>query len=141
MKKLLSILVLLFACQIVFTGISYAQDRNVVGLKSKDVIKTRSLNPNIKDKNLNDPESNTSSDKKAGNEDAQECKAGFENYTEYLVDIYIDGYYKGTIPAWGKTEVVLSSAYSEVYCISTGQTKEWRTNGDCKGNYTWKLEE
>jgi len=67
------------------------------------------------------------------------CEVKFENRCGYVVEVYIDGYYKGTIDAWGYAWYRNISGYKAVYCMTVGRTYEWSAKGDCDGNYTFKL--
>ena len=107
-----------------------------------DYSNTRSTNPNIKinapdnDKNPL-PASSKKNSKKTNN--AKECEIIFDNYTGYFIEVYIDGIYRGTVGEWGTLYVTVKGGYTKVYAITTGGTKEWKADGNCDGNYVWKL--
>ena len=62
------------------------------------------------------------------------CWAYFHNYTDYTIDIYVDGKYKGTLGAWSDAYIATGNGYTTVYGISVGRTKEWNfKGGNCEG--------
>ena len=69
------------------------------------------------------------------------CTLGFDNNTGFIVDIYIDGNYEITMPPWEFERMVyLYSDYSVIYCLTAGQTLEWKTTGNCDAYHHYKLE-
>jgi hypothetical protein len=108
---------------------SFAQKR--VELQSKTV-KYESRNPNIKaEANTNDKPQPIA---RGG------CHYQFDNYTGLYIKLYVDGYYKGTIDAWGKASIRVNSGYAKVYLVSVGGTREWNSSGDCNSSpYTFVL--
>lgn len=121
MKKSL-LLIFAFFC---FIATATAQNnRQAVEIKSKALEKTRGIiNPNI----LIDV---TTEDNYVAAPSSEElsssfCEVSFDNNTGYQVKVYIDGKYKATVDAWGKTIVNANKDYSTVYCMSIGGTLEW----------------
>lgn len=69
------------------------------------------------------------------------CNIGFDNNTGYTVDVFIDGKYEITMPPWEFERMVyLYSDYTRIYCITAGQTLEWKASGNCNELYYYKLE-
>jgi len=137
MKKLIIILAVLLGC--VFT--IQAQEVKKVEVKSKEVVKTRGMNPQIKSKapTTDDqpvPNPALATEKTRGKKD---CSINVVNSTGYVVEFYVDGMSKGTLDAWGETTVKVGGGYKSMYAITTGQTKEWFAEGDCSGKYTFVL--
>jgi len=120
---------------------SFAQGnpvKTIVEVQSKAVEKTRGANPNIKSKApATDQPVQVKS--KSKNAEAAGCEIEFENTTTNFVEVYIDGDYSGTVGPAGRLILKSEWGYTKVYCITTGQTKEWSFDGNCKGNYLWKL--
>lgn len=147
MKKLLSIMLIAAVGLLWTANQTQAQNfdgRTIVEVKSTDVnpSNTRAVNPNIKIKaptNDNNPLP-ASAKKGSKNPNQKDCEIIFDNYTGYFVEVYIDGVYKGTIGDWGTLYVTIPGGYTQVYCISTGGSKEWKVEGNCEGNYLWKLQ-
>lgn len=145
MKKFLFIGLLAFICQLWIPTTTKAQDlsnKKIVEIKSQEVPKTRSLNPNIKIKAPKNDNNPLPASVKKGNKTPglKDCEIVFDNYTGYFIEVYLDGEYKGTIGEWGSLYVTVTSGYAKVYCIITGGTKEWNVEGNCEGNYIWKLQ-
>ncbi|MFH0892793.1 MAG: hypothetical protein V2A54_00010 [Bacteroidota bacterium] len=143
MKKLLLIVLVAFTAQAFVNKAQAQTDRKVMVVKSVDVEKTRGANPNIKTavKAPNSDNGVKPSNVKKGNaEGTTDCEIAFDNYTNFFVDVYVDGSYKGTIGDWGTLYINASSGYKSVYCISSGGTKEWKVDGSCEGNFLWKLQ-
>lgn len=118
------------------TQVSFGQDaqkkQTVKEVKASKVEKSRGTNPNIKS---GAPATDKAVEKQRGN-----CNIYFDNYTGYVVNVYVDGYFKGTVDAWGGGWVTVGSGYTTVYCQTTGGTYEWAATGDCSEEYRMKLE-
>ncbi|MDD3459021.1 MAG: hypothetical protein PHO74_06055 [Weeksellaceae bacterium] len=102
-----------------------------IDLKSSKVESTRGANPNIIQ-----ARGNTDEIAPASRGSGQyTCWVYFHNYTSYTIDIYVDGYYEGTLAAYSDAYVATGNGYTTVYGISIGQTSEWVFNGaDCDGS-------
>ena len=128
MKKLL-LLTAIFAFGVTATQ---AQDKpnKEKTVNSKEVSKTRGANPNIKSAKptTDTPEADPSKSRGSG---SGTCQVYFNNHTGYVVDVYVDGNFKGTLAAYGSGNVYVGSGYTTVYCISAGGTREWSDKGDC----------
>ncbi|MBB2144614.1 hypothetical protein GM921_03900 [Pedobacter sp. LMG 31464] len=117
-----------------FIGIdTFAQTNKTVEIKSTAVAKFRGSNPKIK---VDMPTNDSKPIVKAR---GSGCTIQFENYTGLYIKVYVNGYYKGTMDAWGKAKVVTNNGYETVYLVSVGGTREWNTSGDCSGVYTFVL--
>jgi hypothetical protein len=137
MKKLL---IIAFAAFLGSVFTLQAQEVKKVEVKSKEVVKTRGVNPQIKakapttdDKPVANP---ATAEKSRGKKD---CSINVVNSTGYMVEFYVDGISKGTLDAWGESTVKVGSGYKSMYAITTGQTKEWFAEGDCSGKYSFVL--
>ena len=108
---------------------------------SVDYSSTRSTNPNIKIVAPDNDKNPLPASQKKGNKKAtgKECEIIFDNYTGYYIEVYIDGIYKGTVGEWGTLYVTARGGYTKIYALTTGGTKEWKAEGNCEGNYVWKL--
>ncbi|OSZ80601.1 hypothetical protein CAP36_04945 [Chitinophagaceae bacterium IBVUCB2] len=67
------------------------------------------------------------------------CSVFFDNYSGLYVKVYVDGYYRGTLSPYGSFTVNVADGYTEIYCISTGGTRDWTATGNCTGRYTYSL--
>ena len=139
MKKILILTLAVFVSLGLSTRL-FAQDKpikTIVEVQSNAVEKTRGANPNIKSKApATDQPVQLSSKSKT---ETTGCEIEFENSTTNFVEVYIDGDYNGTVGPSGKLIINSEWGYTKVYCITTGQSKEWNFDGNCKGNYLWKL--
>jgi len=128
---------LIVCAMIAFMAVAFssmdAAAQKKVDVKSTAVSKSRGANPNIKS------EAPTSDAKPVVKARGADCKVKFDNYTGLYIKIYVDGYYRGTLDAWGDGTVTVSGGYTKIYCISTGGSREWNASGNCEGNYTYTL--
>jgi len=69
---------------------------------------------------------------------ADDCMIYFDNYSGLYVEVYVSGYYMGTMSGYGSM-TVRAGGYTTIYCKSTGGTRYWSDSGDCSGNYHFKL--
>lgn len=69
------------------------------------------------------------------------CDIKFENWTGYYIDIYVDGTYQGTVSPWQDYYAYEYSGYKSIYCETVGGTYYWSDNGNCDGEYTFKMSE
>lgn len=104
-----------------------------VEVKSTSAVKTRGANPKIK---MDAP---TSDAKPVVKSRGAACSVKFDNYTGLYIKVYVDGYYKGTLDAWGAGTVTVGNGYTTIYCVSAGGTREWNASGDCSTSYTYTL--
>ena len=121
------------ACMLVaFSTTSSAQKKVAVKVQSKTVDASRGVsNPKIKG------EAPTTDKKEAKARGT--CSVYFDNYSGLYVKVYVDGYYRGTLSPYGAFTVNVADGYTEIYCISTGGTRDWEATGDCRGRYTYSL--
>jgi hypothetical protein len=113
-----------------------AQEKKSVDVTGKAVEKTRGENPNIE---FPVPTTDDNPEPKPEKERGAYCGIDFENYTGYYIDIYVNGYYKGTLGPWANGSVTVYSGYTTIYCITTGGTLEWYDSGGCDYYFTYKL--
>jgi len=112
---------------------AFAQKKTVVDVKSTAAVKSRGANPKIK------VDAPTSDEKPVAKSRGAVCSVKFDNYTGLYIKVYVDGYYKGTLDAWGSGTVNVGSGYTTIYCVSVGGTREWNASGNCDGGYTYSL--
>jgi hypothetical protein len=104
-----------------------------VKLSSKTTENTQAANVNIKrDKASSDVVA-------AGNDCNYTCATEVDNYSSYTIDIYLDGFYAGTVPPKSYITVATCNGYTKFYGLSAGKTKEWLSTGDCQFKMTWTL--
>jgi hypothetical protein len=116
---------------VVFSSVD-ASAQKKVDVKSTAAVKTRGANPNIK---KDAPTTDVAVAKARG----ASCSVKFDNYTGLYVKVYVDGYYKGTLDAYGSGSVTVAGGYTKIYCVSAGGTREWNASGNCEGGYTYSL--
>jgi len=144
MKKRFFPLMLMVLASFVFAiNSAYAQDsdKDIVVIKSKDVVKTRNSSAHIKVKApVDDASPVDAPGLKGGKTSGNEVILNFDNYTGFFVEVYVDGAYKGTVGAWGKLTVFNQEACNKIYCVTTGGSKDWLQKGKYKSSHTFKLE-
>jgi len=137
MKKLLFISVLIFVGSLTVN----AQDleKKTIETKAKKVETTRGEHPYIKVAKVTDDE-NLLEEPKEEQSRATYCKVWIDNNTGYTIDIYIDGEYMGTIPAWKQEYTWAIAGKTHFYAESVGGSSYWGPYYfDCNYEYTWKL--
>ncbi len=135
MKKFFSVILLAFlALQVSFgQSVDTQKKTKVKEVKSVKVEKTRGENPNIK---TYAPTTDVPVAKQRG-----DCAINFDNWTGYMINVYVDGNFKGTVDAWGSGWVVVANGYTTVYCITVGGTYEFSADGECSDEtISFKLE-
>ncbi|RZL35965.1 MAG: hypothetical protein EOO96_07955 [Pedobacter sp.] len=110
---------------------AFAQKK--VDVKSTAVAKSRGANPNIK------VDAPTSDAKPVVKSRGTTCSVKFDNFTGLYIKVYVDGYYKGTLDAWGAGTVTVASGYTTIYAVSVGGTREWKASGECSTSYVYSL--
>lgn len=133
MKKvlfsLLALAVLVFAYN---PTKAQGDERKKIELKSADVT-TRGANPNIKEDRPTTDDVKSSRGSGSGT-----CYVYLHNYTGYSIDIYVDGYWEGTLGKYDDAWVTTGSGYTSLYGVSVGRTKEWKFSGAyCYGSYDY----
>ncbi len=129
-KTMISFLMAAFV-MFAFTTNSYAQKKVRKDVTSTSVDKSRGSNPNIKE---GMPTEDVAATKSRGN-----CSVYFDSYSALYIQVYVDGYYKGTISPYGSMKVSVGDGYTTIYCVSAGGTREWNASGDCREAYTYTL--
>ncbi len=136
MKK---VALFVFAAAIFFcssNAFSQTKEKKSKDVNAVKVEKSRGENPNIKQGRPTTDTPAAKPDKSRGDV----CIIGFDNYTGYYVDVYVDGVYRGTLDPWeNENTVTLYSGYKTIYCVTTGGTYEWSDSGNCDGYYYYKL--
>jgi hypothetical protein len=135
MRKLnLSVLLLivLFFFGATLSTDTFAQEKKTVKVTAGEV-KNKDENPNIKSK------APSTDDNPAPKPKGALCQIDFTNYTGYYVDIYVNGYYKGTVSPWGQYPVDVYAGYTSIYCITAGGTLEWSNEGSCDYYFIYEL--
>jgi len=144
MKKTM-LLILAIAGLIYFTGSpdlmgQKAKNEKIVTVKAKAMEKTKGVNPNIKEAITTvDKEVKAPPDRGGEKTKGVLCEIKFENWTGYTVEVYVDGYYQGTIGAYGDAVYRGIAGYTTIYCVTVGRTYEWAAKGDCSEYYIYKL--
>ncbi len=130
MKKTLIGMFAITCMMLAFTTTASAQKKIAVKLQSSAVEANRSASK-IKGEA---PTTDVVETKSRGT-----CSVFFDNYSGLYVKVYVDGYYRGTLSPYGSFTVNVADGYTEIYCISTGGTRDWTATGNCTGRYTYSL--
>jgi hypothetical protein len=139
MKKVALFLVSVFIMGSVTMLHAQKDEGKVIETKGVKVEQTRGDDPHIKEAK---PVNDEVVAKKPAEEAARTsyCKVIVENWTGYTIDIYVDGYYEGTVAAWGDGYTYTYSGNAELYGKSVGGTVTWGPKYiDCGSQYTWQL--
>jgi len=140
MKKIVFFLATVFflSSTMILTAQTEA-DKKVIESRGTKVENTRGDNPNILEaKPVNDNVVAPKPEQSAARTDY--CKVIIDNWSGYAVDIYVDGYYEGTVAAWSEGYTYTVSGQTKLYGLSVGGTLEWGPKWvDCGYSYTWKL--
>lgn len=115
---------------------TFAQDKKPVDLNATSVEKSRGENPNIKSQA---PTSDENPMPEPEKERGSLCMIDFNNNTGYYVEIYVNGYYMGTVAPWGVYAVDAYAGYTTIYCITSGGTYEWSSAGNCDYYFDYNL--
>jgi hypothetical protein len=67
------------------------------------------------------------------------CSVYFNNYSGYFVNVYMDGFFWGTVGPYGGMTVMPGNGYSTIYCVSTGGLWSWSASGTCSTPYEYDL--
>jgi len=127
-------LILTFSATLFTT--TFAQEKKSVEITGKVVEKSRGENPNIE---FQVPKNDDNPVPKPEKERGAYCGIDFENWTGYYVEIYVNGYYKGTLGPWETGSVTVYAGYTTIYCITSGGTLEWYNDGSCDYYFAYKL--
>jgi len=131
MKKIFISSLVVFSLLMIFSSAATAQKKINVKLESSAVDANRGTNPKIKGEA---PATDVVASKARGT-----CSVYFDNYSGLYVKVYVDGYYSGTLSPYGSFIVNVADGYTEIYCISTGGTRDWAATGNCTGKYIYSL--
>ena len=135
MKKAIFVLVLAIGLGSVANAQDKDTSKKVVELKAKSVEKTRGANPEIKGK-----KPTTDEVKKEQTRGTYVCDLRLENWSDFCIDVYIDGYYHCTLSPMTYLETTSSKGYSTIYGQSCGLTTEWLQKGiTCTDRFTYRF--
>lgn len=121
-----------------------AQDfKDGLKLKSQDVEKTRDgSNPNIQAGIPSTDETGIAGPVAKGGTEKGDCgcEITFDNFTEWYVEVYVDGINQGVLGPWQKNVVTANSGKRKIYLVTAGGSKEWVVDsGNCKGKFNWNI--
>lgn len=129
MKKIIFLALMAF----LIAQVGFAQKTPVAKeVKATKVEKSRGANPNIKT-------DMPTTDKLTVKERGDNCSVKFDNWTGYVIKVYVDGDFKGVVDAYGSGWVVVAGGYTTIYCVTVGGTYEWKAAGNCEEEYYFKL--
>jgi hypothetical protein len=142
MKILISYFLGIFLISIIFPNNIPAQEkyRKEVTISGEKVQKSRGEDLNIKiDRDESDNPVPAPPYKRGALSQGEWCQIEFDNGTGYSIDAYVDGSWKGALPAWSGTRVTTPTGYKKIYCKTTGNTYSWKASGSCDSLYYFKL--
>lgn len=131
MKKTMMSIMMAAFLMFAFSINSYSQKKVTKQVTSTAVDKSRGSNPNIKG---GAPTADVAAAKSRGT-----CSVNFDSYSPLYIEVYVDGYYKGTVSPYGSMKVYVGEGYTTIYCVSSGGSREWNAAGDCREAYTYTL--
>jgi len=109
----------------------------VVELKGQEKEPTRGENTNIKKKKPTTDEIKKKDEKTRG---TYVCDLKLENWSDYCMDVYIDGNYHCTLSPQTYLYTVISQGYSTIYSESCGGTRYWSKAGiSCDDKFTYRF--
>ena len=158
-KLLKTILALLTVAGIafVFTApMASAEEDSVAsaGEKSSEPMKTKAAKRRGtgEDENIttstveNDLETRAPAPKEKGGDatrGSRGCRLIVDNWTPWMINIYVDGSYSGMVSSWGKADGWFASGRRNVYAVAPFRDASDLTWGpervNCQGSYTWQL--
>ncbi len=144
MKKLLFVFALLMGAVVV----SSAQGVDEKGVEQKG--KSRGKDANVKEA-PGKAETNSKKGTTAvapDNKSTEKSRGGyctiyFENYTQWKIQCYVDGYYYGMVSGYGTNTVYVNPGSYSLYGVADfddGSRLTWGPrSASCEGSYTWNL--
>jgi hypothetical protein len=128
MKKLLTILMVVSITT--FTVDSFAQGRDVVVGKAFDK-NGPGANLRLPDTDVEEPKPDPS---------RSQCCLNFDNWTGYILNVWVDGTYRGTVSPYGDNGLCVGAGWTTWYARTAGSRFEWSGRGQCRGYAVLKLE-
>lgn len=82
-------------------------------------------------------------DVEAQKEDASRgaCCLGFDNYTGYYLDVWVDDVYRGRVAPYKAGDICVANGFTTYYVETAGGTYYWDGSGDCQSSYNIKLQQ
>jgi len=99
---------------------------------SKSYVKTRGVNKNIKKNYAPGKQIMLASKAVKPKTRGKSCMISIYNYNKESMNVYVDSIYHGTVKANSIGVVEGIGSYSNVYCLSDDQSKQWFEMGSCK---------
>jgi hypothetical protein len=69
-----------------------------------------------------------------------QCCLDFDNWTPYILDVWVDGVYRGRVAAWDRDGLCVGSGWTTWYVETIGHTYYWEGEGECNGDYVLTIE-
>ena len=103
--------------------------------------------PNVKTpEGPNDPAKETPAPAKKGGQKTRgmACYVTFDNYTPWVIQAFVDGTFRGIVPAWGQLDTVTGDGPTTIYAralFTDGSMKYWGPrSGMCDHEaFNWQL--
>jgi hypothetical protein len=129
MKKVI-LFALVCILSVGMTQSATAKDKKVVSVKATKGTKG-AKDPNIKS---DKPTTDVPKEKSRG-----ACSVDFINHTGYTINVYMDGYFWGTLAPYSSGNVTDGNGYTKIYCVTVGGTYSWSAQGNCDHNFQYDL--
>lgn len=68
------------------------------------------------------------------------CCLNFDNWTGYIIYVWVDGDYRGTVSPWDEGSICVGDGWTTFYARTAGGTYEWSSEGQCMGYFNIKLD-
>lgn len=68
------------------------------------------------------------------------CCLGFDNYTGYYLDVWVDNTYRGRVAPYEFDDLCVEGGFTSWYAETSGGTYYWDGSGDCQGSFNIKLQ-
>jgi hypothetical protein len=69
------------------------------------------------------------------------CCLSIDNWTGYMVDVWINDEYIGRIEPWGNSGLCMIDVTAKWYARSIGDSYEWSGEGQCQGEFAIQIGE
>ena len=62
------------------------------------------------------------------------CCLNFDNYTGYIIYVWVDDVYRGTVAAWDEDGLCVNGGWTTWYARTAGGTYSWSGSGECRSS-------
>src|SRR5687768_5633862 len=140
MKSIISfsiVFLLLFAFS--FSGFSQANPKIKVKVEASKLKEGQASSSNQVKSGKPTTDTKSEAEGTAGGSGPYSCRVLVDNYTDYCVDIYVDGVWCGSLGPWGAMTVFTGNGWTTLYAQSCGGSFYWNMSGSCGSAYAFEL--